>query len=242
MQTSNYIYHHGSQALYGYLACGKQADMLRPAVLVVHDWSGRNDFACQQADMLAESGYIGFAVDMYGEGCVGETIEEKQALMQPLITDRKLLRARIQAALDAVIAIEGVDKHRIAIMGFCFGGLCALDLARSGADIVGAISFHGELNKPQNLPNQPIKAKILALHGYNDPMITPNDVASFCQEMNEVGADWQMNMFGQTEHAFTNPQAHDKQRGLIYNAQATRRSFHALTNFLNEVFADQPNV
>ena len=238
MRTSNHIYHHDNQVLHGYLASNNPTDEQLPAVLVVHDWSGRNAFACQQAEMLAQLGYLGFAVDMYGEGRVGETNDEKQALMQPLASHRNLLRARIRAALDAVMALKDVDQHRIAVMGFCFGGLCALDLARSGADIVGAVTFHGLLNKPQDIPNQPIKAKILALHGYNDPMVTPADVNVFCQEMTEAGVDWQMHMYGNTQHAFTNPQAHDKALGLIYNAQASRRSFQALTDFLGELFSN----
>ncbi len=236
MHTSNYIYHHEDQALQGYLAYDDEINTVRPAVLVIHDWSGRNEFACQQAEMFVKFGYIGFAVDMYGQGRTGETTDEKQALMMPLANDRVLLRARICAALDAVAELTFVDRHRIAVMGFCFGGLCALDLARSGADIVGAVSFHGLLNKPQDLSNQLIKGKILALHGYNDPMVTPADVNTFCQEMTKAGADWQMHMYGNTQHAFTNPQAHDQTLGLIYNAEATRRSFRALTDFLDEVF------
>ena len=236
MHTSHHIYHHDHLALHGHLAYDSAITTPRPAVLVVHDWSGRNEFACQKAEQLAQLGYIGFAVDMYGEGRVRNSNEEKQALMQPLINDRRLLRARMQVALDAVRSIDGVDRQRIAVIGFCFGGLCALDLARSGADIVGAVSFHGLLNKPHDLPNHAIKASILALHGYNDPMVTPEDVNVFCQEMTTAGADWQMHMYGNTEHAFTNPHAHDKQLGLIYNAQATQRSFQTLKNFLSDVF------
>lgn len=237
MYTSNHLYHHGVQALQGFSAYDDHIKTPRPAVLVIHDWSGRNEFACQQAQKLAELGYIGFAVDMYGDARLGETTEQKQALMMPLVNDRSLLRARIQAALHAVMALDVVDHRRIAVMGFCFGGLCALDLARSGADIVGAASFHGLLNKPHNLPCPPIKAKILVMHGYDDPMVTPADVNGFCQEMTDAGADWQVHMYGHTKHAFTNPQAHDQQMGTVYNANATRRSWQSMTNFLEDVFA-----
>ena len=237
MHVSNYIYYHGEQELHGHLAYDDLDDMPRPAVLVIHDWSGRNEFACQKAEMIAKMGYLGFAVDMYGRGRLGETVEEKQALMSPLVNDRRLLRARVCAALDAVTAMAEVDNERIAVIGFCFGGLCALDLARSGAEIVGAISFHGLLNKPDELANHPIKAKVLALHGYDDPMVTPAQVNLFCQEMTEANVDWQVHMYGHTQHAFTNPQARDKQLGTIYNAVAARRSMQAMTDFLEELFA-----
>ncbi|HBI21472.1 MAG TPA: hypothetical protein DDY37_02615 [Legionella sp.] len=236
MHTTNHIYYHEDQALLGYLAYDDKIKTPRPAVLVVHDWSGRNDFACQKAEQLAKLGYIGFAVDMYGEGRLGETMEQKQALMQPVVSDRQLLRARIVAGLDAVLALEQVDARRVAVIGFCFGGLCALDLARSGANIVAAITFHGLLNKPVELATHPMNAKILALHGYDDPMVTPADVHAFCQEMTDAGVDWQMHMYGHTQHAFTNPLAHDESLGTIYNANASRRSWHAMTHFLEEVF------
>lgn len=158
------------------------------------------------------------------------------ALMQPLYSDRSLLRERLYAALEAIKSISVVDNNRIAIIGFCFGGLCALDLARSGADIRGAVSFHGLLNKPENLASGRIKAKILALHGYDDPMAKPEQVHAFCQEMTEANVDWQMHMYGQVKHAFTNPQAHDEHLGLIYDEVAARRSWQAMSQFLQEIF------
>lgn len=237
MHISNYIYQHDKQSLTGFLAYDEQSDALKPAVLVVHDWSGRNDFACQKAKMLAKLGYIGFAVDMYGNARVAEATDEKKALMQPLVNDRCFLQARILAAFNAVSALDGVDKQRIAVIGFCFGGLCALDLARSGADIVGAISFHGLLNAPSYANNQPIKAKVLVLHGYDDPMVEPAAVNEFCREMTDAGVDWQVHMYGHTQHGFTNPKAHDKQLGTIFNAEAAERSFQAMSNFLAEIFA-----
>lgn len=237
MHTSNYIYHHGELELHGYLAYNDDRDKQRPAVLVVHDWRGRHAFACQKADMMAAMGYVGFAVDMYGFGRLGDTIDEKQALMQPLVHDRRLLRARIRAALDALIMMDEVDNSRIAAIGFCFGGLCVLDLARSGAEIAGVVSFHGLLDKPDELAQHAIQAKVLALHGYDDPMVPPKKVNDFCQEMTDAGVDWQMHMYGHTQHAFTNPEAHDQAMGTIYNAQAEHRSMQAMTAFLQELFA-----
>jgi dienelactone hydrolase len=187
--------------------------------------------------MLAEMGYVGFALDMFGDARLGTTSEEKSALIEPLVSNQMLLRQRVQAAVDAVFAMPEVDAQRVAIIGFCFGGMCALELARSGADIKGAVSFHGLLHKPGTLKAEQIKAKILALHGYSDPMATPEQVNSFCQEMTEAKVDWQMQMYGLVQHAFTNPQAHDAQLGLVYNATAAKRSWVAMTNFLQEIFA-----
>ncbi len=237
MHASNYIYHHGEQELHGHLAYDDLNDEARPAVLVVHDWSGRNEFACQKAEMLAKLGYVGFAVDLYGRGRQGETVEEKQALMSPLINDRRLLRARLQAALDTITALPEVDSKRVAAIGFCFGGLSVLDLARHGSNLAGVVSFHGLLHPAKDIPNQDIKAKVLVLHGYDDPMATPAQVNLFCQEMNDAGVDWQVHMYGHTQHAFTNPKAHDQQLGTVYNASAARRSLQTMTDFLDELFA-----
>ena len=237
MHGENYSYQDGKQELQGYLAYDDQTKHLRPAVIVVHDWSGRNQFACQKADSLAEMGYVGFAVDMFGSGRLGTTLEEKQALIQPLVSDRSKLLQRINAAYLTVSTIPGVDAQRIAIIGFCFGGLCALDLVRSGAVLRGAVSFHGLLNKPDIPTAKSINTKILALHGYDDPMVPPEQVNAFCQEMTTAGADWQMHMYGNTQHAFTNPAAHDSKLGTVYNELAARRAWQMMTYFLQEVFA-----
>lgn len=236
MHTSHYKYHLGEQEFIGFLAYDDAIDEPRPAVLVAHDWSGCNEFACQKAIMLAEQGYIGFALDMYGNGRIGNTTEEKQALIQPLVSDRLLIRNRVLAALDALIAMPEVDNNRIAIIGFCFGGMCSLDLARSGAEIKGAVSFHGLLGAPADLKSQPIKAKTLVLHGYDDPMAKPEQVHEFCQEMTKAKVDWQMHMYGLVQHSFTNPTAHDVHAGLIYNPLAAERSWQAMSNFLQEIF------
>ena len=236
MAGSKHIYHHGAQELYGYLARANTDQASRPAVLVAHDWTGCNDFARKKADMLASMGYIGFAVDMYGHGQLGGTVEERMALIQPFFEDRALLRARIRAAFDALLAVPGVDKSRVAAIGFCFGGMTVLDLARSGAELKAAISFHGLLNAPKELPPEPIHAKILVLHGYDDPMVKPDDVNAFCQEMTEANVDWQVHQYGHTQHSFTNPEAHNQDMGTIYNEVAERRSLQSMKNFLQEVF------
>lgn len=235
MHTKTIHYHHEAQELHGFIAYDAKDERPRPAVLVVHDWSGRNAFACEKAVMLAEMGYVGFAVDMYGEGRLGDTTAEKMALMQPFIAKRDFLALRIRAAYDALLALSVVDKERIAVIGFCFGGLCALDLARSGAKLRGVVSFHGLLHKPEDLPKKPIHASMLILNGYDDPMVTPTQVNQFCQEMTDAGVDWQVHQYGGTQHAFTNPEAHDASMGTVYNDRASIRAHRSMANFLEEI-------
>ncbi|MBS0359191.1 MAG: dienelactone hydrolase family protein [Proteobacteria bacterium] len=234
MKTMPLAYYDGNTELEGFLAIPEQPGK-KPAVIVAHDWSGRNEFACNKAKNLAELGYIGFALDMFGKGKLGKTTEEKSALIQPFVQDRAVLRQRITTALEALKKVDDVDTHRIAVIGFCFGGLCALDLARSGADIKATVSFHGLLNPPDKLPKQTIKAKILALHGHDDPMVPPEQVLAFEQEMTKAQADWQVHVYGHTMHAFTNPVANDKNFGTVYEAKADKRSWRAMVNFFEEV-------
>ena len=205
-----------------------------PAVLISHDWSGRGEFTARKARRLAWHGYAAFALDMYGGGKQGKSTEENQALMTPLASNRAALAKRITAALTAVRGLPQVDSKRVAAMGFCFGGLCVLDLARSGADVRGVASFHGLLT-PSSLPTKPIKAKVLAMHGFDDPMAPPEAVLAFGKEFTAAGADWQLHAYGKTVHAFTNPDANDPSFGTVYNAAADRRSWHAMLNFFEEV-------
>jgi len=229
-----HLYHHDEQELRGWMALPKDIAKPCPAVMVIHDWSGCNEMAKARAQLLAEQGYIGFAVDMYGEGRCGHTNEEKQTLMQPLLADRLLLRARVLAAVRVLEGMPEVKPNALAAIGFCFGGLCALDLARAGAKIQGVISFHGLLHAP-TLVRQKIHAKILVLHGYRDPMVRPQDLIDFAAEMEDV--DWQMHVYGQAKHAFTNPLAHDQALGLIYDEAVAKHAFQEMNDFLQELFS-----
>ena len=233
MHTANHIYYHHTQALHGYLAYTSPE---RPGVLIFHDWSGRNAFVLKQAEMLAKMGYVGFAADLYGEARIGETTEQKKALMAPLMSHRTHLLARIQASFHAFCALPEVDTTRTAAIGFCFGGLCALDLARSNNTPKGIVSFHGLLHRPENMPITPINAKLLVLHGYDDPMVPPSEVQLFCDEMTKAKADWQLHMYGKTTHAFTNPDANDPVLGTQYNPLAAHRAFQSMQNFLKDLF------
>jgi dienelactone hydrolase len=227
----------GDVVLEAFFAFDDSISTRRPAVLISHAWAGRDEFANDKAKKLAELGYVGFALDMYGKGIVGESREENSKLMQPFIQNRAVLQQRIKAALSAVKLLPWVDDSKIAAMGFCFGGLCVLDLARTGVDIKGVVSFHGLFNAPDNIHNTPINAKVLALHGYDDPMALPGQLIEFQNEMTKAGADWQVHSYGQTMHAFTNPVANDPNFGTVYKPEADSRSWIAMQNFLTEIFA-----
>ena len=222
--------------LEGYYVFDDAIKNKRPLVMVNHDWTGRNEFANQKAEKLAELGYVGFAVDMFGKGKLGKTNEEKMELIQPLMADRNLLQRRMLAAFNTAKQLEQVDQNKTAAIGFCFGGLCVLDLARSGADVTGVVSFHGLLNGLPEKKDTEIKAKILALHGFDDPMVPPDLVLAFEKEMTAAKADWQLHVFGNTMHAFTNPLANDPNLGTVYSACADKRSWIMMKDFLQEIF------
>ena len=233
MREQHIEYRDGETLLEGFLCYDESQPGPRPAVLISHAWGGRNDFAERKARRLAWQGYACFALDNYGKGKRGTTPEECSALMTPLMNDRKLLLKRLQAGLATVKSMPIVDSGRIAIMGFCFGGLCALDLARSNADIRAAVSFHGML-KPSGFTEPKVRAKVLMLHGYDDPLAPPEDVLAVAKEFTDAGADWQLHAYGHTVHAFTNPAAQDRSSGMQYDEAADRRSWHALEEFLGE--------
>jgi dienelactone hydrolase len=233
MREQNIEYRDGETLLEGFLCYDESLPGPRPAVLLSHAWRGRDEFVERKARRLAWQGYACFALDNYGKGKRGTNSEECTALMAPFMKDRRLLLKRLQAGLAAASALPIIDSRRIAIMGFCFGGLCALDLARSNADIRGAVSFHGMLN-PSGLTEPKVRAKVLILHGYDDPMAPPDSVLAIAREFTEASADWQIHAYGHTVHAFTNPSAHDRAGGMQYDESADRRSWHALEEFLGE--------
>ncbi len=235
--SNTVIYLDGDVVLEAFFAFDDALTGQRPAVLINHAWGGRDNFVAEKAKKLAELGYLGFAVDMYGKGVLGTNPEENMTLMQPFMADRAMLQRRIKAALAAVKLMPWVDDSKIAAMGFCFGGLCVLDLARTGVDIKGVVSFHGLLLPPGNTWGNTIKAKVLALHGNDDPMVPPEHVLAFEQEMTEAGADWQLHSYGNTMHAFTNPAANDPGFGTVYQPDADRRSWLVMQNFFAEIFS-----
>lgn len=236
IQTRLIEYRCGETTLEGFLAWDDSAAGARPAVAVAHTWAGRGPYEQGRAVALAEQGYVGFALDMYGQGVLGSSPEENAGLMAPLMADRTLLQARIQAAVGVLREQPEADPARVAAMGYCFGGLCVLDLARTGSDVRGVVSFHGMFGAPGNTTGR-IPARVLCLHGYDDPMVTPEDLLALAAELTAAGADWQVHAYGHTVHAFTNPAADNPAMGTVYNARADRRSWRALLDFLDEIFS-----
>jgi dienelactone hydrolase len=208
----------------------------RPGILVSHAWRGRSDFENGKAEAMTRLGYVGFALDLYGKGILGRDADENRRLMKPYLDDRAMLQRHMHLALREIRRLPEVDKPRIAAIGFCFGGLCVLDLARSGADLRGIASFHGLLIPPGNTAGQRFDGMILVLHGWDDPMAPPEQVVRLGQELTELGADWQIHAYGNTVHAFTNPAAADPDHGLLFSAQANERSGRTLQSFLAEAF------
>src|SRR5262245_51812393 len=238
VRTQPIEYKHGSTVLEGYLAWDDAVKEKRPGVLVCHDWTGHNPFARQRAEQLAKLGYVGFALDVYGKGVLLKdptAASQKASLFK---NDRKLLRDRVRTGLDVMLKQPQVDRDRIAAIGYCFGGTCALELARSGADIDAVVSFHGDLSTPNPGDARNIKCKVMALHGADDPFVPPDQVAAFKDEMRKANVDWHLVEYGDAVHSFTNPSAGaDKSRGTAYNAKADKRSWDAMRLFFVEAFA-----
>lgn len=234
IRTEEIAYRDGDTLCRAFFAFDQSRPAPLPTVLISHMAGGRESFVESKAEALAQLGFAAFALDMYGENRRAQSLEEGRALMRPFIEDRALLRRRIVAALSAARGLAQVDPERIAALGFCFGGMCVLDLARSGAEIRGVISMHGLL-KATGLPDEVIRAKVLALHGHDDPLAPPEDVRAFQEEMTAAQVDWQMHIYGGTMHAFTNPRASNPQGGLLYNPAAERRAWAAMLDFLSEI-------
>lgn len=238
IQTRLVDYESGGHTFEGMLAWDDEAGAARPGVLVAHTIAGRSAHEERRARRLAEMGYVGFAMDVYGKGTQTTDLDRNRAMMDALRDDRAVLQARLLAGLECLRGQPEVDAGKIAAIGFCFGGLSVLDIARTGADVAGVVSLHGIFTPPGNTAGNTITAKVLALHGWEDPLATPDNVVGLADELTSMGADWQIHAYGNTTHAFTNPKADDWEGGKQYNADADRRSWVATENFLAELFGN----
>lgn len=237
VKTEAIEYKHGDVLLEGYLAYDDSIKGKRPGVLVVHEWYGLNDYAKRRADQLAMLGYVAFAIDMYGKGIRAKNRDEAAKLAGTYRSDRRLMRTRAQAGLDVLMRYELTDTKKTAAIGYCFGGGTVLELAQSGADLAGTVSFHGNLDTPNTKDAGNIKGRVLVLHGGDDPFVPAPQVSAFQEEMRNAGVDWQMVAYGGAVHSFTNSEAgNDPSRGSAYNEKADRRSWEAMKVLFGEIF------
>jgi dienelactone hydrolase len=238
MTTQVVDYRHDDTGLEGYLAYDDSIRDLRPGVLVIPDFIGVNAFTRKRAEMIAELGYVGFVADVYGKSVRPTGHQEALQEARKYRSDRPLLRARLAAGLDVLRRTPRVDARRIAVIGYCFGGMAALELARAGADILGTVCFHGNLDTPNPEDARNIKGAILVLNGAADPMVPANTIAAFEKEMRDAKVDWQFVNYGRALHAYTTWDVlTDLQKGVGYDERADRRSWLAMQEFLKEVLA-----
>jgi dienelactone hydrolase len=237
MHTQLSEYREGDRTYECHVAWDAAVSGRRPCVLVAHQWAGLSEHERAVAEDFAAQGYVGVAIDVYGNGVRGGLMDDNSHLMMPLIEDRAELRRRLFAALREAKALPMVDPGRIAAVGYCFGGLCVLDIARSGTEEVrGVVSIHGVFMPPKLGPPPAIKAKVLVLHGWADPYAPEADVLALARELTDAQADWQLHAYGGVVHAFTAVGANAPERGIVYDEAAHRRSTAATSGFLKELF------
>jgi len=237
IQTKTVEYKQGNTTLEGFAVYDDTIKGARPGVLIVHQWMGLTDYEKKRAEMLAQLGYIAFCADVYGKGVRPQTREEAAAQAGKYRNDRQLLRARVNAGLDALRRQPLADPKRIGAIGYCFGGTAVLELARSGAELNGVVSFHGGLDALDPDEGKNIKCKVLVLHGADDPTISAQDLAAFENQMRSGGVDWQLVKFGGAVHGFTQWYAgNDNSKGVAYNERADNRSWEYMKVFFVEIF------
>jgi dienelactone hydrolase len=235
--TMDVDYKDGDTELQGYLAYDDALSGKRPGVMIVHEWNGLGKYVKMRAEMLAKLGYVAFCADIYGKGIRPQTMDEMKKQAGIYRADRKMMRKRALAGLNELEKQDMVDTGKIAVIGYCFGGGVALELARSGADVKGVVSFHGNLDTPDLNDAKNIKAKVLVLHGANDQSTSPEQLQLFMKEMRDAKVDWQMNIYGNAVHGFTNQMnGNDPNKPVAYNAEADARSWEAMKAFFDGIF------
>jgi dienelactone hydrolase len=236
IKTETVEYKDGDTTLEGFLAYDTAQAGKRPGILVVHQWMGLSDYEKKRCEMLAKLGYVAFAADVYGQGIRPRSVAEAGAQAGKYKSNRKLLRQRVNAGLACLRQQRLVDAQRVGAIGYCFGGTAVIELARSGADVRGVVSFHGGLDAPTPADGKNIKCRVLALHGADDPFESAADLAAFENEMRAGGVDWELVKYGGTVHSFTDWNADGSLKGAQYNERADRRSWAAMREFFADLF------
>ena len=217
---------------------GRRDGQARPTVILVPTVMGVTDLEIGFGRQLVELGYNALVADIFGKKFRGAERDTMFGEMGRLKVDRAALRRRLLSVVDVARALEEVEEGRVVVAGYCFGGMCALDVARSGTDIAAAVAFHGLFDAP-GLPEEKITAKVVAFHGWDDPMVPPEMVVALGTELTSAGADWQIHAYGNVAHGFTNPNAHQIGiDGVRYDALAAERSWTSFINLLEELFSE----
>lgn len=236
VQTSEVEYRDGDQVLRAFVAYDASRKGRLPAVLIFPEWWGQNDYVKNRARQLAGLGYMAMVADMYGGAAVITEAGEAGRRATELKGDRERMRRRAHQALSTLKEQAAARRDAVVAIGYCLGGTCALELARSGAELRGVVSFHGNLDTPQPRATPRPTAGILVCHGAADPHVPTDTVAAFVEEMNGCGADWQLNMYGSAVHSFTNPEAgSDPSGGSAYRKDADDRSWQDMLTFFRRV-------
>lgn len=237
IKTETVEYKEGDTVLEGYLAYDDAKKTKRPGVIVVHEWMGLGEYTKRRTREMAELGYIAFAADIYGKGIRAKDAKEAGELAGKYKGNRSLLRTRAMAAFDTLKKNKLVDSSKMLAMGYCFGGTTVLEMAMSGAELKGVVSFHGGLDFATDLADaKAIKSKLLILHGAIDPFVPAEQVNSFSKALNDNNIDYQFVSYSGAVHSFTNPESgNDNKKGAAYNAVADKRSFEAMKVFFKEV-------
>jgi dienelactone hydrolase len=235
--TKTIEYKQGDTVLEGFLAYDSAGPAKKPGVVIFHQWMGPTNHERTRAQRLAQLGYVAFAADVYGKDVRPTNPQEAAAAAGKFRSDVPLLRARTQAALATLRQQPNVLPDKIAAIGFCFGGGAALELARSGADVVGTVTFHGSLATPNPADAKSIRGKVLVLHGADDPNVPRAAVLALEDEMTKAGVDWEVALYSKTVHSFTQVEAgNDPSKGNAYNPEADRRSWQRMREFFDEIF------
>lgn len=227
--TESVVYEIAGEPYEGYFALNEGYGDSQPLVLVVHDWDGIDEYEQRRAQMLAELGFAAFVVDLYGQGVRPETTEASREQSGMLYADRQTMRDRLFAGLEQAQMMPSVDPERVAIMGYCFGGSAVLEMARAGAPLEGFVSFHGGLGTPEGQDYSAVAGPLLILHGTDDPVAPIDQVAQLAKELNAASVDYEMELYGGVDHAFTVWSAAER-----YDPEADLKSWNALLAFLDD--------
>jgi len=240
LKTSEIKYKADGKTMIGFLVLPDEYDEKTPAVMVVHEWWGQNDYPRKRAKMLAELGYVAFAVDMYGDRTIVDHPKDARSFAGKAMADGKTVRVRFDAALKALRKKTAIKESRIAAIGYCFGGSVVLEMARQGKNLAGVVSFHGGLMTPSKAKKGNVKTKILVLNGGADKMVSAEHIIKFKKEMDKAGAKYEFVSYPGALHAYTNQSATavGKKYGipLAYNQEADKKSWQRMSEFLHEIF------